>query len=375
MLAAQTQVDTLSFWPKFRVTFGPALVGLLGGALTLSFNYAMLQPVLRACANTYSAFPSVTPSCLACDLPLSNSMILPLLLLGMAMPFLLGLVASHLARPKDSWQAVSAGLTTAATASATAYVLWIGMAVNIAMVTAPSVSDTQLLASATRTATDATAHPTDALVKQYPDLQSTPGDKRGDLLFSKIIADQVVSSAFGVGYGVLFSGLLIGIPVLCGTVAGSWLLKRSGSRCSKFCLYLELTAATSIPCMLVFAVLTNEFLLVGTANSLAGPSASSLLGYPAGNPIIWVRLVALGLISGAIIVGVVHRWNWPIRLVMALTWFIAFVGIGINGREPGLMAYVAYAAYAGLAFLLVQKWFSRYATAPVATGTDAIVPA
>ena len=53
------------FWSQFRRTFGPALVGLVGGGLTVGVSLVAMATLLKNVANTYSEFPSLQPPWLA----------------------------------------------------------------------------------------------------------------------------------------------------------------------------------------------------------------------------------------------------------------------------------------------------------------------
>ena len=286
--------NALAFWPRFRVTFGPALVGLLGGTLTVGIASSMI-PVLRAVAATYSKYPSLAAPWPARDFSLLYPITILLCVLAVAATFGMGLVTARLVRPKGQWDAVSAGLMTAATASATAYVLWIGWIVTIAMVIVPSSSDMTLFGIASRTPTEATAHPSDLLTDKYPDLKAAPADERGQLFSNKIVSDQLISSVYSVWYGVILAVAVIGLPAFCGTLAGSWLLRRGGSRWSNLFSYLELTASTAVPLGLLFVQFLGSHDL----------------------PIAWYRYAALLIISAIVVAGVHGRWAWPIRLVAA----------------------------------------------------------
>ncbi len=336
-ISAQTPGSTIGFWPRFRTAFAPALVGLVGGALSAGIGYVSMVAILKACSATYAKFPSLPTPWLMADFTPPVALAVPLFLLALAAPFAMGMATARLVRPKDRWEAVSAGLTTATTASATAYVLWIGWATTLATVIVPSISDFTVFAQSTRTPTEATANPSDVLTEPYPDLKAIPANERGDLFFPKIVSDQVVGSAYGIWYGVILSIAAVGVPGLCGTLAATRLLGRSG-RCSRFFSYIELTVATSVPIgLLVFAVVPTGYQLV--------------------LPMVWIRYAAIVVMSAVVVAGALNRWNWPIRLVAAFAWALVLLGVGIGEHRYGATACAAYAVYAGLAFLLLQKCF------------------
>src|SRR5205807_822775 len=93
--------DPSGFWWRFRLTFGPALVGLVGGSLTIGIAWSAMAPLLRNVANTYAKYPSVEPPWLARDISLPGAILIPLLILGVAAPFSMGLVTAWLVRSKD----------------------------------------------------------------------------------------------------------------------------------------------------------------------------------------------------------------------------------------------------------------------------------
>ncbi len=351
--AAQTPGNTLTFWPRFHATYGPAAVGLFGGALTVGIASVSFTPVLRACGETYAKFPSLQAPWLMRDFTPHIAVLIPLFFVAVAAPFVMGYVSARLVRPKDGWEAVSAGLTTATTASVAAYLLWIGWAVTVATVVVPSIHDLTLFASSTRTPAEATAHPSDLMTGPYPDLKATPADARGDLLFPKIVSDQVVGSAYGVWVGGIVSAAVVGLPAFCGTLAAAWLLRRGGSRWAKLFSYFELTVATAVPLGLLLFAAVPVMLLFG-------------------QPLPWLRLAALGVVSAVVVAGVIRRWGWPLRLVAAFAWVMVLAGVGfrdytsealIGGDVRNHVSTTTVCAtvvgYGGLAVLLVRRLVGR----------------
>jgi hypothetical protein len=332
-VAALTPDSAVAFWPRFLSTFGPALVGLLGGALTVGVAFVSIPPILRACSQTYARYPSVQAPWLAGDFTLPSAVTIPLFVLAVVSPFALGLVTARLVRPRDRWEAVSAGLTTAAAGSATAYVLWIGWKVAIATVLVPSVSDMTLLAESTRTPAAATAAPSDVLADQYPDLKGVPGDERGALFFPKIMSDQVVGSAHGVWIGVVTAVGLVGLPSLCGTLAAAWLLRRGGAWWVLLLSYVELTVAISVTLGLLLAAAVG-------------------FGLPAG----WFRYAVLVAASVTVVTGVLKRWGFPLRVTAAVAWALVLLGVGFEDRFSRPISLVAaYSVYAGVGVLFVLR--------------------
>lgn len=335
--AVQAFGNTFSFWQRFRTTFGPAVVGLLGGALTAGIAATSLLPILRNAAETYSKYPSLQAPSLVGDFRLPSVLSIPLVCLGVAAPFAMGFATARLVKPKDWWEAVSAGLSTAATASATAYLLWIGWMVTMAMVIVPSISDLTLISNSTRTPTEATASPSDVLTDHYPDLKATPADERGHLFFPKIVSDQVVGSAYSVWYGVLVSMAAVGVPGFCGTLVATWLRGREGSQCSRLLSYFELTVATSVPLGLLLY-------------------SAVQVGFPIDQQTAWFRTAVMVVSSAVVISGVVNRWNWSIRLVAAVSWALVLFGVGVGESYSWPLTYAAYGIYVGLVLLLLRQY-------------------
>ena len=244
----------------------------------------------------------------------------------------MGLATAWLVRAKDRWAEVSAGLTTAMTGSVAAYVVGLGWAVTLALVIVPSISDLTLFGESTKAPTTITGKPSDVLVEQYPDLKAQPEDQRGGKFFAKIVADQVVGSAYGVWLGIGLAFATIGTLGFCGTLTGGWLLRRGGSWQSVVVPYSELTVATS------FAT---------------GRLIASLVGF--GTSITWLGAVSLITITALVIWGVVGRWPCLLRVALAVTWGLVFwgVGLGDHSRMPSMIGYLVYAV---LGFLLARHW-------------------
>lgn len=352
---AQTSGGAFTFWTRFRATFGPAVVGLVGGTLTVGIAFVSLTTILRSCSDTYAKFPSVRTPWLAGDFTLPVVACIPVVLLAFVSPFAMGLVTAHLVRPKDRWEAVSAGLTTAATSSATAYLLWIGWMVTVAMVIVPSVSDMNLFANSTKLPAEATAHPSDVLLAPYPDLKATQADERGASFFAKIVSDQVVGSAHGIWCGVAMSVATVGLPGLCGTLAGTWLLRRRGAWWSKLFAYLELTVATAVPLGLFL-------FFVGSPGGFVEP------------PMTWFQFVSLIAVSAVVFAGGVAGWNWPLRLVAAFAWVMTLTGVGFRDSTSLAAVMAIVVGYGGLAFLLVRQLLLRW-NAQEPSATRLVIPA
>jgi len=292
------------FWSKFRQTFGPALIGLAGGALTLGFAYCIMIHVLKNGATAYAKFPSQAPPWLFSEIALPVWLQLPLLLTGLITPFGMGLATAGLVRGRDRWGQLAAGLTTSLTASFMAYFLWIGCLVSIASVIVPSIADLTLLADSTKQPAVASGVPSDVLAERYPDLKDTPAEERGGIFFAKIVSDQVSGSAHGVWLGIGLSLASVGGVGLFGTMTASWLYRRGGSFRSIFVPYLELSLSTSITFVFLMATLFG-------ISRYRADSPSELL--------LW-----LGLIVCTVLINrcVVRGWSRMLRVSNAVTYVL-----------------------------------------------------
>src|SRR5262249_30715027 len=122
---------TPGFWRRFAVAFGPTLVGLLGGVLAGGFALATTAVLLHNCAATYAKFPSLPRPWLAVDLDLPGPVLILFGALGVAAPFAMGLAAALLARPRDRWEDLSAGVNTALAGTLSGYASGLGWAVTL----------------------------------------------------------------------------------------------------------------------------------------------------------------------------------------------------------------------------------------------------
>jgi hypothetical protein len=321
----------INFWSQFSRTFGPSMVGFLGGFMTIGVAWLAMTQLLKNASNIYAEYPSLQPPWLARDISLPRVIGLPLAFLGIAAPFGMGLVTAWLVRSKDRWGQVSAGLTTALTSSLTAYVVWIGWAVNLGTVVVPSLSDLTLFGDSTRAPLKANEAPSDVLTKRYPDLKEKPADERGGKFFAKIVADQVVGSAYAIWLGVGFSLTTVGLLGLSGTLAGGWLLRRGRSWRAIVVPYLELTVSTSVA---------------------VGRLISELMGL--GGSITWIGATCLAASTTLVVMGVIYRWHWLLRIATAVTWALVLWGAGLDNRTSGPVSLVAYVAYGILGTLLVR---------------------
>jgi hypothetical protein len=340
--------DRRTFWQQCRVTFGPVVVGLLGGGATGLLGLAATASLLRNCAVTYERFPSVARPALAVDLGLPEWLVILCAALGCTIPFAMGLATVLLVRPRDRWGDVAAGLTTGLSSTLAAYVAGIGWAVVLAMTVVPSIADLTLLGDATRTPAAAgveqAAAPSAALAERYPELAGVAENERGGLFFAKIVADQCTGSAAGVWLGVLLALAWCGVLGFVSTLTAGYLVRRGPGLRAVLVPYLELTVAVSVMVGLVFRQLAGSWLAV-----LGG-------GNP-GVPLLW-----LGWVTAVVVLAVVRRWHWGPRLTLALVWIVVLVQV----LGEALPWYLAAAGYVAAAVVLVRQVFLRWQPAVAA---------
>src|SRR5262249_45785818 len=150
--------------------------------------------------------------------------------------------------------------------------------------------------------------------------------RRGGVFMAKVVSDQIVGSAQAAWVGMLVSALTAGALALSGTLAAGHLRRRGDSLRQAAPPYPEITAP--LACALARA-----------AAALLGPVWSALLG---GNPFgpNLLPLLGLGALTALMVVGVVRRWPWLLRLCMALTWLKLLVAVR-PGADAGLPTLAA----------------------------------
>jgi hypothetical protein len=94
---------TGGFRTHFTRTFGPALAGLLGGALSAGLTCPAVLPLLKNISVTYAGFPSLQPPWLARDISPPYAVLIPLAVVGFVAPFGMGLATAWLVRSEDRW--------------------------------------------------------------------------------------------------------------------------------------------------------------------------------------------------------------------------------------------------------------------------------
>jgi hypothetical protein len=309
---------------------------VISGAALLSFVV-----LLRNCADTYSHFPSLSRPSLAIDLSILDELLVPLAVIGAVLPFLMGLANYWLVRPRDVWADVSAGITTALASTLSSFAAGIGWAVILAMTVVPSIADLTWFGDATRrpaAAQGPLAHPSAVLVEHYPDLADLPADDRGGRFMSKVVADQVTGSAWGVWLGLLLSLATVGGVGFCSTLAAGYLRRRGGSLRTIAVPYLELTVSTS----LLLGLLLRE-VVFGSSHTFDSTTLRACL------------FLCLACLTAMVVLGVLHRWRWVLRSSVSITWIVVF----LQALGSAVPWYLAAIVYLGCGTLMFKHWLGR----------------
>jgi hypothetical protein len=314
-------------WARCRVTLGPVLVGVLGGVLAGGLSVAAAWAVLRSAASTYARFPGVERPWMAADVPLPGGVALTLGLLGTAGLLLMGLVTALVARPRDRWEDVSAGLGTGLAATLAGYFCGIGWMAATAAVIVPSIADMTLLGTAARPAAEGRS--ADPLVQRYPDLAGIEPADRGPLVAAKVCSDQVVGCATGAWLGGVLALGTCGVFGFVGTLAGGFAVRRGGRARVVLASFCEL------------------------AWSCGGALCLLLVGLGVGGEFHWLPWLGVVGVTVLIVLAVTRRWRWPLRLTLAAAWLTTAAYVqGTPWWSVGVAAVVAYAA---LVVLLAQQ--------------------
>ena len=339
--APEIQAATPTTRERISTIFGPLIVGLVGGGAISGAALLSLVVLLRNCADTYGHFPSLPPPSLATDLSALDRLLVPLAVIGTVLPFLMGLATYWLVRPRDVWGDISAGITTALASTLSSFAAGIGWGVILALTVVPSIADLTWFGNATRqpAATQGPlAHPSAVLVEHYPDLADSPPDERGGHFMAKIVSDQVIGSAWGVWLGLLLSLASVGCLGFCSTLAAGYLGRRGGSLRAVALPYLELTVSTS----LLLGLSLREVVLGG------GGSLESTTFRVCG-------LLCLAFLTAMVVLGVLRRWRWVVRLTVAVAWTVAF----LQALGNGVPWYLAGIVYLCCGTLIVKDWLGR----------------
>jgi hypothetical protein len=226
---------------KLCVTFGPVLIGLLGGSMAGVLGPALFARVPRNMATVYDSFPSLERPWLALHLEVSEwwSAIAPPLGLAAA-AVIMGLGTVWLARPRDAWADLSAGLTTSLASTIAAFVSFVGWAFAWGFVVLPSIDDLNSLADAFDNPPSA-EHRSQPLVDRYADLENVADDGRARKLLGKIVTDQMVGSLRAAWTGMAISFVSFGALALTGTLAAGFVWRRGGCFFKNAADYLGVT--------------------------------------------------------------------------------------------------------------------------------------
>jgi hypothetical protein len=298
--------------------------------------------LLRNAAQTYDKYPRVQRSWLVTSIDLPIGVVLVCFVVGFGVPMFMGLCNVLIARPRNRWEDAQAGITSGMASTLASLAAGLGWAVVLAMTVVPSIGDLTVLSDSVRMPVKSAVegHPSDKLVAAYPDLQATAPEERGGSFFAKIVADQVVGSAFAVWLGIGIALGSCGLVALCGTLAAGYLVRRGDNLRAIVLPYLELTLSCSV--------------LLGL------PFYKLLIGEAAAEGVKWlVLVVAAGLLTVLIVRAVAGRWHWMVRVMLAaglgmtllmardrefhhvpalwLAWVTVLVVLAVRQSWPGLM--------------------------------------
>jgi hypothetical protein len=289
-------------WSRLRVAVGPTAAGLIGGSLTGLMAIPCFVPLCRNMAATYDQYPSLPRPWLAADFQVPVVLSLLAVIIGAVGPMATGVVAVWLARTRDAWADLSAGVSAAVAATLSAFAAGIGFPVVLALVVVPSIADLTTLSE---------SKAAEAAAKRYPDLNQVEPAKRGEKLMPKIVADQIAGGANAVWVGLLIAGLTAGSHTLVGAFAAGYLRRRGETVRTGILPYVELTLPPTLTLALVVStVLTPVWHVIAGENPFA---------------IGWTSLFGLAAGAALIVAAVALRWPGWLRLALGLTWFLVLI--------------------------------------------------
>src|SRR5262245_48838077 len=102
------------------------MAGLLGGSLTGLMAIPSFAPLCRNMAETYDQYPSLTRPWLANDFDVPGVVCVFAVIIGVIGPMATGAAAVWLARTRDAWADLSAGVSAAVAATLSAFAAGIG---------------------------------------------------------------------------------------------------------------------------------------------------------------------------------------------------------------------------------------------------------
>ncbi len=325
---------------RCREVFGPLVVGAVGGGVFGLLSLASSASLSDNMATTYDKFPSVDRPWMAMHFQLGTAVVAILTVLGFLAPVAMGLCTAWIARPRDAWADLSAGITTGLAATLAALASGLGMAVILALVVVPSINDLTVFGQATRApAGGSAANPSDVLARRYPDLESVPPEQRGNLYFAKIVSDQVAGSSLAMGISVLMGFIWYGGLGLFGTLAAGHLLRRGDRRWALMIPYLELSISNAVLCGLLLHRWMQSLLGNGTMDG------ATRFG------VAWLVLAGVNL---AILVAVQRRLPWSVRVMLIAVWCLTLLHV-FDSPVPLLFDVVVYA---GALAMVVPRFLS-----------------
>jgi hypothetical protein len=335
---------------------------VLGGTwgvfgIQLPIALGALSTLFKTAARHFSAFPSLeTPWVARLDLPTATWFLLGALLIGAVLQFGMPLLTHLLVRPKDLWAEIGVGSATGFVAAVFCSLFYFAPAAVLVMAVVPSIGDLMLLeenyptkapppADAIKVFGDKSAHPQDILVAKYPDLQGVPEHKRAGLLFTKILASQVVGVFQGLWLGIVIPMLGFLILGICGTVAAGYFLRKDGRVGPILLPYLEFAIASFL---CVGALAMGALPLLAIDSGLSGLSAPEFV----------VIFLMPALLLALVLVGLGRGWPLLLRLQLYATWFVTCVWL--NAYSP-MHWVIAAVVYAGVVLLLIERYRRRSA--------------
>ena len=277
--------------------------------------------LLANMTTTYEKFPSEPQPWFATHWTPSPWLQLSAWVLGFLLPALTGLGVVWVARPRDSWATVSAGITAGLAGTLASFAGFFGWIMAIAFVVVPSIYDLSLVCDATTPPPGAGVQsPQDVFVERHPDLKDVAPGERNKAMFARLISDLTVGAARAVWVGLLEAACLCGTVALFGTLIAGYLRRRSDGRfLPELVRYVELT----VPATLAFNLVVTKVLLPD-------------IGYMA----TWPQVVAGVGIAAVVIFVALQRGQWPVRLGLAFIWFLLLAPVG--GGSMGIGAIMAY---------------------------------
>jgi hypothetical protein len=237
----------------------------------------------------------------------------------------LGLLIVLLVRPKNRMADIAAGSITGLCLAAVIFTVSLGWIIVIITAVLPARSDLGLLsetawiepASQTEMPESVVQAHRDAVkraLEKYPDLEQVPPEKRGVLLYSKVLTDVTTGIPSGLCYSMLCC-LGAGVLLCVGeTMAASLLLRRQGRVRAMLVPYLEVTFPGTTLFLFCFNLLFGLY------------AGAFVVGLP--------HLLLFGLLVLAI-AGPLRGWPWLLRLLLQAGWVWA-MGTGSFYQVPPL---------------------------------------